>query len=80
MNEGKPKELPPLAVSVAPGVVAQWHGADEAGVEVEALSMGKDGKLNWVCAIPAQETIGLVLQWEVVAPVKTTSILGLTTS
>ena len=70
---GESKALPP--VSVASGVVAQWHGADEAGVEVEAL--GKDGKLNWVCAVPAQENIGLVLQWEVVAPVKTT-ILGLT--
>ena len=62
-------------VSVASGVVAQWHGADKAGVEVEAL--GKDGKLNWVCAVPAQEKIGLVLQWEVAAPAKT-SILGLT--
>ena len=72
-NEGGPKV--PLPVSVASGgVVAQWHGADE-GVDVEAL--GKDGKLNWVCAVPAQEKIGLVLQWGVVAPVKTT-IPGLT--
>lgn len=55
----------PPPVSVASGVVAQWHGADEAGVEVEAL--GKDGKLDWVCAVPAQEQIRLVLQWEVVA-------------
>ena len=73
-NGGKPKELPPLALNVASGVVAQWHGADEAGVELEAL--GKDGKLNWVCDVQAQEIIGLVLQWEVVTPVKTT-ILGL---
>ena len=66
----------PLPVSVASGgVVAQWYGADEEGVDMEAL--GKDGKLNWVCAVPAQEKIGLVLQWGVVAPVKTT-ILGLT--
>ena len=68
---GEPKVLPPL--QVASGVNAQWHGAD-AGVEVEAL--GKDGKLNWVCAVPAQEKIGLVLQWEVTGPVKTT-IMGL---
>lgn len=61
MSTGEPKVLPP--VSVASGVVAQWHGADEAGVEVEAL--GKDGKLNWICAVPGQEKIGLVLQWEV---------------
>ena len=72
-GNGEPKVPPP--VSVASGVVAQWHGADEAGVDVEAL--GKDGKLNWVCAVPAQEKIGLVLQWEVLAPVNTT-ILGLT--
>ena len=64
-GSGEPKAPPP--VSVASGVVAQWHGADEAGVDVEAL--GKDGKLNWVCAVPAQEKIGLVLQWEVLAPV-----------
>ncbi|KAF8799602.1 hypothetical protein BYT27DRAFT_7149586 [Phlegmacium glaucopus] len=72
---GGEKELkapPPLRV--ASGVIAQWHGADEAGVEVEAL--GKDGKLNWVCAVPAQEKIGLVLQWEVMAPAKT-AIVGL---
>jgi len=68
---GEPKVLSPL--SVALGVVAQWHGVDEAGVEVEDL--GKDGKLNWIlCAVPAQEKIELVLQWEVVAPVKTTII------
>ena len=61
IGTGESRVLPP--VSVAPGVVAQWHGADEEGVEVEAL--GRDGKLNWVCAVPAQEKIGLVLQWEV---------------
>ena len=50
-NEGGTKV--PLPVSVASGgVVAQWYGADEEGVDVEAL--GKDGKLNWVCAVPAQ--------------------------
>ena len=71
-REKEPNALLPL--KVASGVVAQWHGADETGVEVEAL--GKDGKLNWVCAVPAQEKIGLVLQWEVTAPVKT-AIVGL---
>ena len=69
---GELKTLPPLKVS--PGVNAQWHDADDMRVEVEAL--GKDGKLNWVCAVPAQEKIGLVLQWEVTAPAKT-PIIGL---
>jgi hypothetical protein len=61
--------------SVASGVRAQWHGADEAGVDVEAL--GKDGKLDWICAVPAQEKIGLVLQWDVLTTANTT-IQGLT--
>lgn len=69
----EPKALPSLRV--ASGVLAHWHGADEEGAEVDAL--GKDGKLNWVCAIPSQEKIGLVLQWEVTAPVKST-LVGLT--
>ena len=45
---------------------------------IDALS-ASPGKLNWVCAVPAQEQIGLVLEWEVVAPqtVKT-AIQGLT--
>ena len=57
------------AVKVASGIVAQWHEADGLGVEVETL--GKNGKLNWVCTVPAQEKIGSVLHWEVTAPAKT---------
>ncbi|KAF8148209.1 hypothetical protein B0H34DRAFT_669000 [Crassisporium funariophilum] len=64
----------PLPVKVTAGVVAQWNGADEADVDVDAL--GRDGKLNWVCAVPAQGKIGLTLQWEVTAPVRT-NIVGL---
>jgi len=68
-----PKASP---LKVASGVIAQWHGADEESVEAAVL--GRDGKLDWVCNMLAQEKIGLVLQWEVTAPVKTT-ITGLTT-
>jgi Domain of unknown function (DUF4139) len=70
-----PGEVGISPLKVALGVIAQWHGADEVEGEVEAL--GRDGKLDWVCAVPAQEKIGLVLQWEVTAPVKT-AIAGLT--
>lgn len=70
-----PREVGLSPLKVALGVIAQWHGADEVGGEVEAL--GRDGKLDWVCAVPAQEKIGLLLQWEVTAPMKTT-IVGLT--
>lgn len=69
---GEPKVPPP--VSVAPGVVAQWHGADEPGFDVEAL--GEDGVLEWVCAVPGYGQTELVLLWDVAAPVKTT-VVGL---
>ena len=71
-SSGEVKAVPP--VKVASGVVAQWHGADEAGAEVKAL--GSDGKLDWVCGVPAQEKISLLLHWEVTAPAKT-FIMGL---
>lgn len=72
---GKGGEVrPPAPVRVADGVVAQWEGADEAGVDVEAL--GKDGKFNWACSVPAQGKINLVLSWEVTAPLRT-QIVGL---
>jgi hypothetical protein len=71
-NGGTPSAPPPVKVS--DGVVAQWAGADEAGFDVESL--GKDGKFNWVCSVPAQGTVNLLLAWEVSAPVRTT-IIGL---
>ncbi|KAF9465724.1 hypothetical protein BDZ94DRAFT_1214090 [Collybia nuda] len=57
----------PTQVQVSQEVVAQWHGADEPGVDT--ASLGRNGKLNWVCSVPAQKKINLVLQWEVSAPV-----------
>ncbi|KAF8073367.1 hypothetical protein FPV67DRAFT_741034 [Lyophyllum atratum] len=64
----------PSPVKVGDGVWAQWEGADEPDVDVEAL--GRDGKFNWVCAVPAQGKINLVLSWEVTAPLRT-QIVGL---
>jgi len=61
-------------VRVGEGIVAQWDRADEAGFDETAL--GKDGKLNWVCSIPSQEKINLLLHWEVSYPVNA-HIVGL---
>uniref|UniRef100_A0A0W0G4G4 DUF4139 domain-containing protein n=1 Tax=Moniliophthora roreri TaxID=221103 RepID=A0A0W0G4G4_MONRR len=40
-------------VKVAEGVVAQWDGADDSSVDVDAL--GKNGKINWLCEVAGQE-------------------------
>ena len=61
-----------LPVKVAAGVVASWAGSeDEPGHDVDVESLGKDGKFAWTCTIPAQTKVGLVLQYEISAPVKT---------
>ncbi|KAG7444922.1 uncharacterized protein BT62DRAFT_987547 [Guyanagaster necrorhizus] len=53
-------------VQVSEGVVAQWEGSDESGIDVDAL--GKDGKINWLCTIPPQGKLNVVMQWEVSTP------------
>ncbi|KAL0946101.1 hypothetical protein HGRIS_012366 [Hohenbuehelia grisea] len=64
------KETRPDPVKVGKGVVAQWDGAEEA--EADLGSLGKDGKLNWVCTVPAQGKLNLQLQWEVSSPASVT--------
>uniref|UniRef100_A0A0W0G8Q6 Mucoidy inhibitor a n=1 Tax=Moniliophthora roreri TaxID=221103 RepID=A0A0W0G8Q6_MONRR len=59
-------DRPSPAVMVGAGVFAQWYGADEADANVRML--GKDGRFFWLCDIPAQGTVNLVSQWEVLAP------------
>lgn len=66
------KDFPPSKIST--GVVAQWDGTDEP--DFDPGSLGKDGKINWVCSVPSQETVNLVLQWEVTAPTRST-VIGL---
>ncbi|KAL0570837.1 hypothetical protein V5O48_011120 [Marasmius crinis-equi] len=56
------------SVKVANGIMAQWDGADEESVDGDAL--GRDGKVNWLCEVPAGEKVNLNLQWEVSMPVK----------
>ncbi|KAF8959143.1 hypothetical protein BDZ97DRAFT_1839119 [Flammula alnicola] len=72
---GELKAPPPVKVS--PGVVAMWDGADdEAGQAVDVEALGREGRFAWVCSVPPQGKVGLVLQWEVSAPVRT-AITGL---
>ncbi|KAF5315032.1 hypothetical protein D9619_007476 [Psilocybe cf. subviscida] len=63
----------PPPVKISPGVSAMWMGNDDdaAGGEVDVDALGKEGKFAWVCALPLQSKVGLTLQYEVSAPVKT---------
>lgn len=57
-------------VKVAQGVLAQWGDGteDAAAVEEGTTAVGKDGKLSWICEVPSQGKMNLMLQWEVTAP------------
>ena len=72
----KEKEKPAQKVGIAKGIVAQWDGTDEPRAEEDAKSLGKNGKINWLCSIPAQGKVNLVLQWEILAPVNA-DVVGL---
>ena len=81
--EGEAKALPKnLSVNVMKGIIAQWHGAEEAKVTGDVESLGGDGKFEWVCSdgIDAEEKIKLLLQWKVSVPasVKKTDVADLT--
>ncbi|KAL0946274.1 hypothetical protein HGRIS_012526 [Hohenbuehelia grisea] len=69
-GSGKEKEK----VRVSEGVVAQWDGADDE--EADPAALGKEGKLNWVCKVPPQGKLNLMMQWEVTSPLNVV-VLGL---
>ncbi|KAF8879083.1 hypothetical protein CPB84DRAFT_1852185 [Gymnopilus junonius] len=50
-------------VQVSPNVVACWDGADDPGVNQDAV--GKNGKINWQISLQPQEKVLLSLQYEV---------------
>lgn len=73
----------PAAIKVSSGVVANWDGADEISLgsvqgqnDVDIESLGRDGRFCWICSVPYQGKVNLILQWEVSAPLRT-DILGL---
>lgn len=69
----------PAPVKVTSGVVATWDGADEDSIgqhDVDLEALGREGRLCWICSIAPQGKVGLTLQWEVSAPLRT-DITGL---
>lgn len=73
-NSANANDIVTKPVPVSKGVVALWDGADEPEVNPETL--GKNGKFNWVCSVPPQSKVNLMLQWEAVVPART-DITGL---
>jgi len=67
------KETPPR-VKVSEGIIAQWNGSDDPDGDFSAL--GRNGRIDWICTIPAFGTVNLLLQWEVIGTNKT-AIYGL---
>ena len=67
------KETPPRE-QVSEGIIAQWNGSDDPNGDFSAL--GRNGRIDWICAIPAFGTVNLLLQWEVTTT-KKTEIYGL---
>ncbi|TFK17639.1 hypothetical protein FA15DRAFT_698379 [Coprinopsis marcescibilis] len=61
----------PSPVKVASGITAKWDDGGEDEENIDVTSLGKNGKINFVCALPAQGKTNLTLQWEVTAPAKT---------
>lgn len=47
-------------VRVDDGISAEWSKGDH----VDPIALGKEGKMEWTCAIEAYGKINLVLQWE----------------
>ena len=64
----------PPRVQVSEGIIAQWNGSDDPNGDLSAL--GGNGKIDWLCAIPAFGTVNLLLQWEVTTTQKS-AIYGL---
>lgn len=55
------------SVKASEGIQGQW-GSGNPEEEKDGGSLGKDGKLSWMCEIPAQGSSAIALQWEVNVP------------
>jgi hypothetical protein len=66
---GTTKKIP-APVKVSNEVMAKWDDGNEEEENIDVGSLGKDGKLNFVCALPAQGKTNITMQWEVTAPAK----------
>lgn len=64
------------SVKLSNEVVAKWDDGNEEEENIDASMLGKDGRINLVCSLPAQGKTNVTLQWEVSAPAKT-KIMGI---
>ncbi len=62
------KEQKPDRIRVSPGVVALWDGANDPEVNQDVV--GKNGRVRWDVSLRPQETVNLVLKFEVSYPEK----------
>jgi uncharacterized protein (TIGR02231 family) len=55
---------------VSPGITAEWGDGmeDTTSIEDGTAVVGQDGKLSWVCEIPSQGKVNLLLRWDVTSP------------
>lgn len=49
-------------------VVAQWEDAEGCSGSYYNRSFGKNGKINWFCTVPSNESVELTLRWDVTGP------------
>lgn len=70
LNTSKRAKVNAPTVNVAEGVVAMWNGTHDVGQGKDLGALGKNGKIDWVCAMPAFGRVNLVLKWEVVVGIK----------
>lgn len=61
----------PAPVKMSNEVMAKWDDGNEEEENIDVGSLGKDGKVRFVCALPAQAKTNITMQWEVTAPAKT---------
>ena len=65
-NTGKEKKSD--GISVSPGVLALWDGTGDPEVNQDVV--GKNGCVRWDVSLRPQETVNLVLKFEVSYPEK----------
>ena len=65
-NTGKEKKSD--GISVSPGVLALWDGTGDPEVNQDVV--GKNGRVRWDVSLHPQETVNLVLKFEVSYPEK----------
>ncbi|KIL57101.1 hypothetical protein M378DRAFT_181749 [Amanita muscaria Koide BX008] len=75
VKDEKKTEQPAIhsKVPVSQDIVAGWgHDIEDTSTTEDGTTVaGQDGKLSWVCEMPPQGSVNLLLQWEVTSPAST---------